>query len=184
VDVRVEREACSLGLAPTTSTTAMLGVCDAISVVLMKLKKFKKDDFASFHPRGSLGRQILKVKDIMRKGKSNPMVSPSTKVKEVLRHISASHAGAAVIVDEDKKILGIFTDGDLRRHLQGGQSILNLPIEKVMTKGPIVMRESDLATKAVNLLKKKKVDEIPVVDDQMRPVGMVDVQDLVSAGII
>jgi arabinose-5-phosphate isomerase len=89
-----------------------------------------------------------------------------------------------VIVDEDKKILGIFTDGDLRRHLQGGQSILNLPIEKVMTKGPIVMRESDLATKAVNLLKKKKVDEIPVVDDQMRPVGMVDVQDLVSAGII
>jgi arabinose-5-phosphate isomerase len=86
VDVRVEREACSLGLAPTTSTTAMLGVCDAISVVLMKLKKFKKDDFASFHPRGSLGRQILKVKDIMRKGKSNPMVSPSTKVKGLKAH--------------------------------------------------------------------------------------------------
>jgi len=184
ISVRVDREACALGLAPTTSTTAMLAICDAISVVLMKLKKFKKEDFASFHPRGSLGRQVLKVKDIMRKGKSSPTVMPGAKVRDVLAKISTSHAGAAVVVDNEKKIIGIFTDGDLRRKLEKHRDILNCRIEEVMTAGPVIVKETDLATKALNLLKKKKIDEVPVVDANRRLVGVVDVQDLITAGIL
>ena len=184
ISVRVDREACALGLAPTTSTTAMLAMCDAISVVLMKLKKFKKEDFASFHPRGSLGRQVLKVKDIMRKGRLSPTVMPGVKVREVLAKISISHAGAAVVVDTEKKVIGIFTDGDLRRKLEKHRDILNRRIEEVMTVSPIVVKETDLATKALNLLKKKKIDEVPVVDGNRRLVGVVDVQDLITAGIL
>jgi arabinose-5-phosphate isomerase len=184
ISVRVDREACALGLAPTTSTTAMLAMCDAISVVLMKLKKFKKEDFASFHPRGSLGRQVLKVKDIMRKGRLSPTVMPGVKLREVLAKISTSHAGAAVVVDTEKKVIGIFTDGDLRRKLEKHRDILNRRIEEVMTVSPIVVKETDLATKALNLLKKKKIDEVPVVDGNRRLVGVVDVQDLITAGIL
>ena len=184
ISVRVDREACALGLAPTTSTTAMLAMCDAISVVLMKLKKFKKEDFASFHPRGSLGRQVLKVKDIMRKGKLSPTVMPGAKVKDVLAKISTSHAGAAVVVDSDKKVVGIFTDGDLRRNLGKHKDILTRRIETVMTVNPVVVKATDLATKALNLLKKKKIDEVPVVDSNRRLLGVVDVQDLITAGTL
>ncbi len=184
IDVRVEREACALGLAPTTSTTAMLAVCDAVSVVLMRLKKFRREDFASFHPRGSLGRQIMKVKDIMRRGKLNSVVLPDTKVEEVLKKITASHAGAAVVVDGNNRLLGIFTDGDLRRQLGKHRNILTRPIREVMTADPIVVKESDLAVRALSLFKKKKIDEVPVVDPHGKLLGMLDVQDLVSAGIV
>jgi arabinose-5-phosphate isomerase len=185
IDTKVEKEACPLGLAPTTSTTAMLAICDAIAISLQKIKGFKERDFAFFHPQGSLGRKLLlKVKDIMRKGRFNPTVTQNTQVKDVLVKITSSHAGAASIVDKGKKLVGIFTDGDLRRHLEKDPKILERKIKEVMTKNPIVVQEDELASAALKLLESKQIDEVPVVDKKGRAVGMLDVQDLISAGII
>ncbi|UCG35001.1 MAG: KpsF/GutQ family sugar-phosphate isomerase [Candidatus Omnitrophota bacterium] len=185
IAVKVDKEACALGLAPTTSTTAMLAITDAMSVILMKIKGFKEKDFAFFHPRGSLGRKLLlKVKDIMRKGKFNPVVSGDTFVKDVLVKITSSHAGAAVIVDAQGKLVGIFTDGDLRRNLESHPNLLKKKVGLVMTKNPTVVKDTDLASGALKVLETKKIDEVPVVDKDYRPVGMLDVQDLIAAGII
>lgn len=185
VSVKVNKEACPLGLAPTTSTTAMLSICDAISVVLQKMKGFKEKDFAFFHPRGSLGRRLLlKVKDIMRKGKFNPVVDENTLVKDVLVKITSSHAGAASVINKEGKLVGIFTDGDLRRHLEYEPHLLKKKVKNVMTKNPIVVKDTDLASYALKVLEKKKIDEVPVIDKRGQPVGMLDVQDLISAGIV
>ena len=185
VNVKVDKEACALGLAPTTSTTAMLAICDAISVVLQKIKGFKPKDFALFHPRGSLGRKLLlRVKDIMRKGKFNPVVKGDVLVKEVLVKITSSHAGAATIVDGRGRLVGVFTDGDLRRNLERYPHLLGKKIKMVMTKNPITVGDDDLASEALKVLERKKIDEVPVVDKKNRPVGMLDIQDLIVAGII
>jgi len=185
VNVKVDKEACALGLAPTTSTTAMLAICDAISVVLQKIKGFKEKDFAFFHPRGSLGRKLLlKVKDIMRKGKFNPIVSEETLVKEVIIKITTAHAGAATIVNKQKKLIGIFTDGDLRRNLEKYPNLLEEKVKKVMTKSPVAVCDNDLASEVLKILEKKKIDEVPVVDKNYHPAGMLDIQDLIAAGII
>ncbi|MCK4912727.1 MAG: KpsF/GutQ family sugar-phosphate isomerase [Candidatus Omnitrophica bacterium] len=185
VNVKVDKEACALGLAPTTSTTAMLAICDAISVVLQKIKGFKEKDFAFFHPRGSLGRKLLlKVKDIMRKGKSNPIVSENALVKEVIVKITTAHAGAATIVNGNKKLIGIFTDGDLRRNLEKYPNLLEEKIKKVMTKNPITVCDNDLASEVLKILEKKKIDEVPVVDKNYYPTGMLDIQDLIVAGVV
>jgi arabinose-5-phosphate isomerase len=185
VQVTIDKEACPLGLAPTTSTTAMLVICDAISVILQKIKGFKEKDFAFFHPRGSLGRKLLlKVKDIMRRGKFNPAVSEDTFVKDVLLRITSSHAGAASVVDREGKLVGIFTDGDLRRNLERHRNLLKKKVKEVMTKNPVVVNDEDLASQALKVLETKKIDEVPVVDREHRPVGMLDVQDLIAAGII
>jgi arabinose-5-phosphate isomerase len=185
INVKIDKEACPLGLAPTTSTTAMLALCDAISVVLQKIKGFKEDDFALFHPRGSLGRKLLlTVKDIMRKGKFNPIVSKNTLIKDVLLKITSAHAGAAAVVDADGKLCGIFTDGDLRRNLEGHKNLLKRKVKDVMTKNPVVVRSDDLASQVLKVLETKKIDEVPVVDRDYRPTGMLDVQDLIAAGIL
>ncbi|MBD3264674.1 MAG: KpsF/GutQ family sugar-phosphate isomerase [Candidatus Omnitrophica bacterium] len=185
VCVKVDREACALGLAPTTSTTAMLAICDAISVVLQKIKGFKEKDFAFFHPRGSLGRKLLlKVGDIMRRGKFNPIVEENLPVKEVILRITSAHAGAAVVVDKKGEMAGIFTDGDLRRNLEKHPHLLSKKIKTVMTKNPIAVRVDSLASEALNILEKKKIDEVPVIDKFNRPKGMLDIQDLISAGLI
>ncbi len=183
--VKIDKEACALGLAPTTSTTAMLAFCDAISVVLQKIKGFKEKDFAFFHPRGSLGRRLLlKVKDIMRKKRFNPVVSENTLVKDVLLNITSHHAGAASVADKRGVLIGIFTDGDLRRNLEKHPNLLGMKVNEVMTKKPAVVNEDDLASVAMKVLEKKKIDEVPVVDGKGRPVGMLDIQDLIAAGII
>ncbi len=185
VNVRIEKEACPLGLAPTTSTTAMLAVCDAIAVCLQRIRGFKEKDFAFFHPRGSLGRKLLlKVKDIMRKGKFNPVVKSTDTVKDVLLKITSAHAGAASVVDSRRCLIGIFTDGDLRRNLERDPHILKRKVGKVMTHHPTFVYADDLASEALKVLEDKKIDEVPVVDKNLRVVGMLDVQDLIAAGII
>ena len=185
VNVKVDKEACALGLAPTTSTTAMLAICDAISVVLQKIKGFAEKDFAFFHPRGSLGRKLLlKVKDIMRKGKFNPIVSEDALVKEVILKITTAHAGAAVVVNKKKKLIGIFTDGDLRRNLEKHPNLLQKKIKLVMTKNPIVVCDDDLASAVLKILERRKIDEVPVVNKDYHCTGMLDIQDLIVAGII
>ncbi|MFH1622060.1 MAG: KpsF/GutQ family sugar-phosphate isomerase [Candidatus Omnitrophota bacterium] len=184
-NVEVKQEACPLGLAPTSSTTAMLAMGDALCVCLLKAKKFKEEDFAFYHPGGSLGKRLLlKVEDIMRKGVTNPIVGENKLVKEVLYAITKARAGAASIVNKKGKLIGIFTDGDLRRHLDGGTNLPTLKIKEVMTKNPITVNNEQLAVEALRILEEKKIDEVPVVDKSHRPVGMLDIQDLLRAGLI
>lgn len=185
VNVKVDKEACPLGLAPTTSTTAMLAICDAISVVLQKVKGFKEKDFAFYHPKGSLGRKLLlKVEDCMRKGIANPIVSESKLVSKVLEDITKARAGAAVVVNKKKQVIGIFTDGDLRRCLTQDTNLTRRPINKVMTRHPIVVSCDMLASQAMRILEEKKIDEVPVVDKKGKIVGLLDVQDLLRAGVV
>lgn len=185
LDVSVKKEACPLGLAPTASTTASLAMADALAVCLIELKGFKERDFAFFHPGGILGRQLLlKVEDIMRTGKSNPIVREDKTVSSVLLEITQARAGAANIVDKKGRLVGIFTDGDLRRHLGTNKDLPKLKIKEVMTKNPLVIVEGKLAVEAMRILQEKKIDEMPVVDKNRRPIGLLDVQDLLKAGLI
>ncbi|MDP8259429.1 MAG: KpsF/GutQ family sugar-phosphate isomerase [Candidatus Gygaella obscura] len=185
LDSSVKKEACSLGLAPTSSTTAMLALGDALAVCVLDRKGFKKEDFAFLHPGGNLGKKLLlKVEDIMRKGKNNPIVKQTQIVKEALYAITAARAGAACVVDAKGCLTGIFTDGDLRRHLEEDSDLSNKKINFVMTKHPITISRDRLAMEALSILRKKKIDELPVVDKNNKPVGILDIQDLLSAGLV
>lgn len=185
LSVCVKKEACPLGLAPTASTTATLAMCDAISICLLELKGFKEKDFAFFHPGGILGRRLLlKVEDIMRKGLANPIVNEEKRVSEVLLKITQARAGSATVVDKKGKLRGIFTDGDLRRHLGVDVSLPKRKIKEVMTPDPTVVKTGILAVEAMRILQEKKIDEVPVVDKFMHPVGLLDVQDLLKAGLV
>ncbi|MGH7198322.1 MAG: KpsF/GutQ family sugar-phosphate isomerase [Candidatus Omnitrophota bacterium] len=185
LDVSVKKEACPMNLAPTASTTAMLAVGDALAVALLEKKGFRSEDFAFYHPGGKLGKKLLlKVSDIMRKGKSHPVVPETMKIKEVLFRITKARAGSATVVDRRGKLKGIFTDGDLRRHLEEGEDVLGSRVGDVMTKTPTTIRDTKLAAEALGILRTRKIDEVPVVDEKNRPVGLLDVQDLLKAGIV
>jgi arabinose-5-phosphate isomerase len=185
IDTSVKREACSLGLAPTTSTTAMLAMGDALAVALLDKKGFKEKDFAFFHPGGILGKRLLlSVGDIMRRGHDNPIVNENQTVKKVLLAITKARAGSASVVNSKGRLVGIFTDGDLRRHIKDGTDLINKKVKDVMTKNPINIKKERLAAEAFDILRSKKIDEIPVVDDKKRPIGLVDVQDLLKAGLV
>lgn len=185
LDVSVKKEACSLGLAPTSSTTAMLAMGDALAVCLVEKKGFKEKDFALFHPGGALGKKLLlKVEDIMRKGKANPVVSEDARVKDVLYAITEARAGAASVVDKRGRLSGIFTDGDLRRHLEADTDLSVRKVKEVMTKNPVTIQPQKLAIEALRILEEKKIDELPVVDKNRKPAGMLDVQDVLRAGLV
>lgn len=185
LDVGVQAEACPLGLVPTASTTAMLAMGDALAIVVLEKKGLKKEEFAFYHPGGNLGKRLLlKVKDIMRKGAQSPVVSEDVLVKDVLLAVTSARAGCACIVDGKGMLSGIFTDGDLRRHLEHNNNLMMRRIKDVMTANPIVVGEEKLAAEALGILRSKNIDEVPVVDDQKRPVGLLDVQDLIKAGLI
>src|SRR3989338_8317459 len=184
LNVSVKKEACPLNLAPTASTTAMLALGDALALALLEKKGFRTEDFAFYHPGGDIGKKLLlKVGGMMRTGRSNPIVLVTMKVKEVLYRITRSRAGSATITDAKGRLAGIFTDGDLRRHLRSGENLLERPVSEVMTKKPISIAEDKLAVEALGILRSKKIDEVPVVDRRKRPVGLLDVQDLLKAGI-
>jgi len=185
LDVSVKKEACPLGLAPTASTTASLAMSDALAVCLLELKGFKEKDFAFFHPGGALGRRLLlSVSDIMRTGRNNPIVKEDEKVSAVLLKITQARAGSATVVDKSGKLTGIFTDGDLRRNLKTDAQMPFRDIKEVMTKNPSVITEDMLAAEAMRILQDKRIDELPVVDGKRRPVGLLDVQDLLKAGLV
>ncbi|MEE9499835.1 MAG: KpsF/GutQ family sugar-phosphate isomerase [Candidatus Omnitrophota bacterium] len=185
LDVSVKKEACSLGLAPTTSTTAMLAMGDALCVSLLDRKGFKEKDFAFYHPGGALGKRLLlKVEDIMRKGAANPIVGENARVKNVLLKITKARAGSASVVNKAGRLKGIFTDGDLRRHLDAKINIANKKIKDIMTKSPTTIKKDRLAAEAFQILRSKKIDEIPVVDNKGRPIGLLDVQDILKAGLV
>ena len=185
INTSVKREACSLGLAPTTSTTAMLAMGDALAIALLDKKGFKAKDFALFHPGGILGKRlILTVEDIMRKGRENPIVNEEYTVKKVLLAITKARAGSASVVDAKGKLTGIFTDGDLRRHLESQPDLINKKVKDFMTRNPATIKKERLAAEAFDILRSRKIDEIPVVDDKKKPVGLLDVQDLLKAGLV
>lgn len=185
LDVSVKKEACPLGLAPTSSTTAMLAMGDALAVCLVEKKGFKEKDFALFHPGGALGRKLLlKVDDIMRKGKDNPIVNEEAIVKDVLYAITEARAGSASVVNKSGKLSGIFTDGDLRRHLETDADLSRRKVKEVMTKNPVTIRPEKLAVEALRILEERKIDELPVVDEKGRPAGLLDVQDVLRAGLV
>lgn len=185
LNVSVEKEACSLGLAPTASTTAMLAMGDALSVTLFEKKGFKEKDFAFFHPGGALGKKLLlKVEDIMRSGSASPVVKENAPVKDVLLKITKARAGSASVVDKRGRLTGIFTDGDLRRHFDRSVNIAGKKIKEIMTKSPVTIEKDKLAAEAFQILRAKKIDEIPVVDGKKRPVGLLDVQDILKAGLV
>ena len=185
LDISIDREACPLGLAPSTSTAVSLAMGDALALALSKKKGFREEDFAFLHPGGNLGKKLLKVKDLMRKGKDHPVVRQEITVKEALFAITKARAGSCSVVNGSRKLIGIFTDGDLRRRLRKeGERILSSPIGEVATLKPIVVREDRLAAEALHLLQEKKIDELPVVDKRGRAVGLLDVQDLLKAGFV
>jgi arabinose-5-phosphate isomerase len=185
INTSVKREACSLGLAPTTSTTAMLAMGDALAIALLDKKGFKAKDFALFHPGGVLGKRlILKVEDIMRKGPDNPIVNENCTVKRVLLAITKARAGSASIVNAEGRLTGIFTDGDLRRHIETQPDLINKRVKDFMTRNPTTIKKEKLAAEAFDILRSRRIDEIPVVDDRKRPVGLLDVQDLLKAGMV
>lgn len=185
IDVSVKKEACPLGLVPTASTTAMLAMGDALAIALLERKGFKVEDFAFYHPGGTIGKKVwLKVEDVMRKGVANPLVRENQTVKQVLYKITKARAGSATIVDKNGRLIGIFTDGDLRRHLEADADLLRRRVKDVMTKGPITIGPDRLAVEALRILQQKKIDEIPVVNKHKKPVGLIDVQDLLKAGLV
>ncbi|MFA5334605.1 MAG: KpsF/GutQ family sugar-phosphate isomerase [Candidatus Omnitrophota bacterium] len=185
LDVAVNKEACPLNLAPTASTTAMLAMGDALAIALLDRRGFKEEDFAFYHPGGSLGKRlVLKVEDIMRKGKASPVVKEDLKIKDVLLRITEARAGSASVVNGRGALTGIFTDGDLRRHLATDPLLSSKPVKQVMTKNPVTISKDLLAADAFRILRERKIDEIPVVDSSKKPIGLVDVQDLLKAGLV
>lgn len=178
-------EACPLGLAPTTSTAAMLAVGDALALSVLKARNFTREDYALYHPAGDLGRKLLKVGELMRTGEKCPAVRPATPVLEVLTAMTGPRAGAACVVDEAGKLLGLFTDGDFRRHYSREKMDASVaPVEAYMTRGPRTIGPDRLATEALAVMRQKQFDELPVVDDDGLLVGLLDVQDLLAAGLV
>jgi len=184
LDLGVTKEACPLNLAPSASTTASLALGDALALCVSKKKKFKSEDFAVFHPGGSLGRKLTQVRDIMRIGKANPVAKCGTPVRKVLLIITKARAGSCSIVDARGRLCGIFTDGDLRRQLKNGKGdFLSEPVERIATRNPTVIEADRLVEEAFDVLRSLKIDEVPVVDKSKRVVGLLDVQDLLKAGV-
>lgn len=185
LDVSVKEEACPLGLAPTASTTATLVMGDALAVALLEARGFTSDDFALSHPGGSLGRRLLLlVENIMRKGNDIPLVQQDATVSEALLEISGKGLGMTGIVDPDGRLQGIFTDGDLRRGLDQGLDIKHTLIRQAMTHNPKTVQAHVLAVEALNLMEQKKITGVMVVDQDNKPVGALNMHDLLRAGVV
>lgn len=185
LDVSVKNEGCPLGLAPMASTTVTLVMGDALAASLIVKRKFKREDFAFYHPGGALGKKLLlKVEDLMRKGAHFAKVKEAAKVKSVLLSITRHRCGSACVLDEKGKLTGIFTDGDLRRNLESGKDLLNELVVDVMTKNPTTICDDQLAVDALKMLQEKKIDELPVVNRKNQLVGLLDIQDILKAGLV
>jgi len=179
VATTVDREACPFNMAPTVSTTAALAVGDALAMVLLEARGVDKEDFARFHPAGAIGRALLvRVSDIMRAGDRLVNVTKDLPVKDVLTAMTGARSGSAAIVDSDGRVVGIFTDGDLRRHIATTPDLLELAVDKVMTPNPVVVQADMLAADVLRVYEELKIDDLLVVDADGKLVGAIDIQDL------
>ena len=185
LDSSVEKEACPLNLAPTASTTAQLALGDALAVAILDARGFKADDFARSHPGGSLGRRLLThVSDVMRQGDDVPRVLPDASFSDLMREMSKKGLGASAIVDKNDLVLGIFTDGDLRRLVEKGQDLRQLTASEVMHPQPNTIKESALAAEAAELMELKRITSVLVVNAQHQLCGFVNSNDLMRAKVI
>ena len=185
LDVSVTQEACPLNLAPTSSTTAMLVLGDALAMVLLEARGFQKEDFAKFHPGGSLGRSLLlKVHQIMRPVADLAIIPPSATVLEAIQAMTAHRAGAAVVVHEDGSLAGIFTHGDFARHFPEDPHIGTRSVGDFMTLHPITIRGDKLAAEVLQILENHRIDDLVVLDENKHPIGVVDSQDLTRLKIL
>lgn len=179
IPVAVKREACPFNMAPTASTTAMLAVGDALAIVLLEARGFRKDDFAKLHPGGAIGRTLLlRVADIMRSGKRLAWIPRTAKVHAAIVAMTGAKSGSVGVVDARRRLVGVFTDGDLRRLISRNARVLEQPIRAVMTPNPIAIRAGALAVEALKQFEDHNIDDLLVVDARRRLVGMVDIQDL------
>lgn len=185
LDTSVEREACPLNLAPTSSSTAMLAMGDALAMVLLEARGFTEEDFARFHPGGTLGRALLtRVSDIMRSDQSLPTVGEDADVFAALDAMNRARAGACVILDPDGGLAGIFTHGDFARSFRIDPLLGNKPVASLMTRKPITVRSDALAVEVLRTIGKNRIDDIVVLDAAGRPVGLIDTQDLARLKIV
>ena len=179
LNVKVPKEACPFNLAPTASTTATLAMGDALAMAVLQARGFKRADFARYHPSGSIGRSLLlRVSDIMRTGGRNPVAAVTLTVKAALLVMGRAKAGSVSVVDRRGKLVGVFTDGDLRRRMAADDNVLGQPLAKVMTRSPICVRDDALAMEALKIFNERNIDDLVVVNARKEPVGLVDSQDL------
>lgn len=185
LDTFVAREACPMNLAPTSSSTAMLVMGDALAMVLLEARGFSENDFARYHPGGSLGRALLlKVGDVMRREERIPTVRDTARVLDAVAEMNRSRAGACLILDADGRLAGIFTHGDFARGYEKDSSLGSLPVADLMTRNPISLTEDSLAVEAVKQVGEKRIDDIVVINAEGRPVGLIDAQDLARLKLV
>ena len=185
LDCSVQKEACPLNLAPTSSTTVMLALGDALSMVLLEVRGFGEDDFLKFHPGGRLGRHLLqRVQDIMRGKARMPIVSPQTSVLAALHAMNEHRAGLAVITTSAGTLAGIFTHGDFVRAFEKNPAMVSDPVDRHMVRHPITIRADKLAVEVLNVLDQHRIDDLIVVNENYEPVGIVDSQDLTKLKLL
>ena len=187
LDVGVEQEACPLGLTPTASTTAALAMGDAIAMALLSARKFSAEDFAVFHPGGALGQKLLTVADHMHKEEDNPVIHAGKSVREALFVITAKGLGATSVITEQGKLLGLITDGDIRRGFEKGNEFLDQKVEDFMTREPRTIMPGELAAKALHIMESHRprpVTVLPVVDTDQHSIGMLHITDLLRRGMV
>lgn len=179
-----QEEACPLGMAPSSSTTAMLALGDALALTVSEIKGFDREQYAVLHPGGALGRSLMHVEEIMRTDANCPIVRQNGTVQDYIRAVmlAPSRAGAAAVVDQDHNLVGFFTDGDLKRLLSKMENPGTANLQEVMTSDPKRVRIGDLVSQALEIMQRHKIDEMPVVDEDNRVVGQIDIQDLLAAG--
>ena len=186
LDISVKEEACPLGITPTASTTATLAMGDAVAVALLVKRGFRQEDFASFHPAGSLGKKLfVRVKDLMHKGEALPMIWLSTPVMEALIEISSKRLGIAIVAGADRKILGVVTDGDVRRGVQKwGKDFFDMKAEEVMSRNPRSIAEDELAAKALSVMETYSITSLVVAGPEGKAVGIIHLHDILKEGIV
>ena len=179
LNVKVPKEACPFNLAPTSSTTAMLVMGDALAMAVLQARGFKQKDYAKYHPSGAIGRaMLLRVGDIMRAGERNAVAGENLPVKEALLVMTHAKSGSLSVVNARGKLVGVFTDGDFRRRMATDENLLARPLKKVMTRNPICICENALAAEALKIFNERNIDDLIVVNAKKEPVGLVDSQDL------
>ncbi|MCK5237050.1 MAG: KpsF/GutQ family sugar-phosphate isomerase, partial [Deltaproteobacteria bacterium] len=183
LDIAVTEEACPMGLAPTASTTATLAMGDALAVALLEAKDFKEEDFAVLHPAGSLGRKLLKVSDLMHKGEEIPRVAPDVIVKDALFMMTEKRLGLTGVF-EGTNLVGVITDGDIRRTLEKGESVLSMRAGDIMGAAPKTILDGELAEKAISVMEKFSITALFALDNRGNVTGVVHLHDLLRAGVV
>jgi arabinose-5-phosphate isomerase len=179
LDISVDREACPHNLAPTASTAAMMALGDALAIALLERRGFKEEDFAALHPAGRLGKKLQRVEALMHKGDAVPRVTPATRMPDVIYEMSKKGLGMTAVVDNAKKVVGVITDGDLRRLMQRRKKdALDLTAGECMTRNPTTILRKELATTALRLMEERKITSVLVVDAEQRLEGVIHIHDL------